>query len=258
MKKLTTKLLMSIIAVAFAFVALGTSTYAWFAMNTNVTANNIQLTAKSDNIFLQIKNASDESANAAKTQAAAVTASKEVYPVDYKSISAAGAVAWGTSTSDDPTQVNYTAKADLTDLASTTDHVWSDTFKFWISENASGSKGYNLKLTGVTVTGDDADTDLLPALRVLVVGGDGSMIWANTGASENSVSTAGITVINNKNLATAPTGFFNEVPNGETNAVEATVYVYFCGNDASVTTEQAQDLDQLTISLSFAVDSTNN
>ena len=57
MKKFTTKLLMSIIAVAFAFVALGTSTYAWFAMNTTVSANNIQLTAKSDNIFLQIKNA---------------------------------------------------------------------------------------------------------------------------------------------------------------------------------------------------------
>ena len=48
MKKFTTKLLMSIIAVAFAFVALGTSTYAWFSMNTSVSASNLTIKAKAD------------------------------------------------------------------------------------------------------------------------------------------------------------------------------------------------------------------
>jgi hypothetical protein len=54
MRKLTTKLLMSIIAVAFAFVALGTSTYAWFAMNTTVEANTMTVNAKSDSNYLLI------------------------------------------------------------------------------------------------------------------------------------------------------------------------------------------------------------
>ena len=48
MKKFTTKLLMSIIAVAFAFVALGTSTYAWFSMNTTVSATGMEVGAKSN------------------------------------------------------------------------------------------------------------------------------------------------------------------------------------------------------------------
>lgn len=54
MKKFTTKLLMSIIAVAFAFVALGTSTYAWFTLNTQVSATNLQVTAKSNATYLLI------------------------------------------------------------------------------------------------------------------------------------------------------------------------------------------------------------
>ena len=54
MKKLTRKLLMSIIAVAFAFVALGTSTYAWFSMNQTVAVEGMQISAKSDSTYLII------------------------------------------------------------------------------------------------------------------------------------------------------------------------------------------------------------
>jgi len=62
MKKFTTKLLMSIIAVAFAFVALGTSTYAWFSMNTEVSASGLSITAKADETFLLISETNTEAA----------------------------------------------------------------------------------------------------------------------------------------------------------------------------------------------------
>ncbi len=45
MKKLTRKLTLSLVAVLFAMLALGTSTFAWFSMNTTVTASDISVTA---------------------------------------------------------------------------------------------------------------------------------------------------------------------------------------------------------------------
>ncbi len=45
MKKLATKLMISVLSVALAFIALGTSTFAWFSMNTTVEATGMQLTA---------------------------------------------------------------------------------------------------------------------------------------------------------------------------------------------------------------------
>ena len=54
MRKFTTKLLMSIIAVAFALVALGTSTFAWFSMNTTVEVRGMEIGARSNNTFLLI------------------------------------------------------------------------------------------------------------------------------------------------------------------------------------------------------------
>ena len=50
MKKLIPALCMLLIAAAM----LGTSTYAWFSMNTTVTATGMQVKAKSDAKFLQI------------------------------------------------------------------------------------------------------------------------------------------------------------------------------------------------------------
>ena len=50
MKKLIPALCMLLIAAAL----LGTSTYAWFSMNSSVTAEGMTINAKSESIFLQI------------------------------------------------------------------------------------------------------------------------------------------------------------------------------------------------------------
>jgi len=87
MKKFTTKLLMSIIAVAFAFVALGTSTYAWFSMNTTVKAENMVVTAKSDSTYLLIGTSAAattvQAGNATETDAVLEGTSTEVFPIAY-------------------------------------------------------------------------------------------------------------------------------------------------------------------------------
>lgn len=54
MKTFTRKLFISMIAVVFAFIALGTSTFAWFSMNTRVDVSGMEIGARSNNTFLLI------------------------------------------------------------------------------------------------------------------------------------------------------------------------------------------------------------
>lgn len=67
MKKLIPALAMLLIAA----VMLGTSTYAWFSMNTTVTATGMQITAKSNNTYLLINTGDNDTAD--EIQAAGVT-----------------------------------------------------------------------------------------------------------------------------------------------------------------------------------------
>ena len=55
-KALKTQLLAAIAMVLVASIALGSSTYAWFASNTKVDATGMQVTAQSTQAFLLISN----------------------------------------------------------------------------------------------------------------------------------------------------------------------------------------------------------
>ena len=122
-RKLIPALCMLLVSALF----VGTSTYAWFSMNKTVTATDMKVTAKSDNIYLQIKQADATAADWATTDAA-VTAPKDLYPVDYKTIDQ-GTVTWGRTDSDKTDSVKYTAKNSLVDVADTANYVWSGCIK---------------------------------------------------------------------------------------------------------------------------------
>lgn len=236
-RKLIPALCMLLVSALF----VGTSTYAWFSMNTSVSATNMQVTAKSDNIYLQIKQADATAADWDKTDAA-VTGAKDLYPVDYKSINGA-TVAWGRTDSDKTNSVKYTEKGKLTDVTDTAKYVWSDKFQIRVADQQATAT--NLILSGVTVTGT---SEMSEALRVLVVTKDGAMIWANTGAEYNNVAATGVgtpvAVNGSNNLAATVT---NGTP------IEVTVYVYFDGNDDSCYTDGVvEELKQMDISLTFS------
>ncbi|MGN1052821.1 MAG: hypothetical protein ACI4SH_05475, partial [Candidatus Scatosoma sp.] len=77
MKKLLPAICMTLLAAAL----LGSSTFAWFSMNTQVKATGMQITAKSDNMFLQIVNSTDSfNDSEAQTSATATNGSKAVRP----------------------------------------------------------------------------------------------------------------------------------------------------------------------------------
>lgn len=54
MTKLTRKLFVSIMTLVLTVMALGTSTFAWFSMNTTATATGMTVTAKSNATYLLI------------------------------------------------------------------------------------------------------------------------------------------------------------------------------------------------------------
>ena len=96
MKKFTTKLLMSIIGVAFAFVALGTSTYAWFAMNQEVAVTGMQISAKSDSTYLIIGSENN------------LTTVQRIYDIEVRAYSLISANSTQTISSQGVKITNYT------------------------------------------------------------------------------------------------------------------------------------------------------
>ena len=65
MRKLSKKLLLSILSVALVFIALGTTTFAWFSLNSEVPVTGMTVNTKVSNYLLI---ADDTLANAAKKQ----------------------------------------------------------------------------------------------------------------------------------------------------------------------------------------------
>ena len=233
-RKLIPALCMLLVSALF----VGTSTYAWFSMNTSVSATNMQVTAKSDNIYLQIsqngKNTYD------KTAASTVDASTVIYPVDYRTL-AAGAVTWGNAASDDPGQVKYTERAALKAIADENIGKYVLTQKFDIKVADAQATAANLTLSEVSVTGNSI---MKEALRVVVVSDTGAVVWANEGAKENGKALPGagqVTVAAGDLAATV-----SNVP------TTVTVYVYFSGNDDTCYTNNIkQAFENMKVDLTF-------
>ena len=162
MKNLRKKLFLSILAVAFAVVSLGTSTFAWFAMNNTVTATGMQVSAKSDSEYLIITegtwNASANTKSITSTHAAV-----ELYPVTpavgLTSANVASESSWKYAYSDNSgeSQPNQaTDKYTLVGSGQLGKYVAQETFYVGLNEanaiasNATESEGA-LMLSGITL-----------------------------------------------------------------------------------------------------------
>ena len=294
MKKITRKLFISIIAVAFAFIALGTSTYAWFSMNTTVTVSNMELTAKSDNTYLLIgtvNNAATIQAITPESNATNVNVTfedSEVYP-SAPALDADKAALL-------PVQTYYVAedqeviaeekevgdvkvkglKVDKTPItvagAVVNDKASAAVVTNWYTATAASSdaptmepgsarqlttfNGYVLTSTVYLTVAQGAN----PANNLKV----SATITQKTGG--NDVSAVKVIVAtqdkmrvlsNNSGL----TDLFDETHNTEINAngtLEVNIYVYYDGDAAPVYTNNMANLKGANISLAFTVDPITN
>ena len=241
------KLIPALCMLLVSAVLMGTSTYAWFSMNTRVTANGMQVTAKSENQFLQIVAGTDTFADdQALISATAKNGSKEVRPVsaveaftetsitklatDAASTVKSADIKWVEAYSNDPTSStkygNYSAVANATSTETSNVHTLVNSFKVRLNPKTGATSARNLKVASVTIasTNETANDSLLSAVKVLIVCGDDWAIWNNAGQVSYSKESSVIA---------------SEVTTTETTV---TVYIFFDGEETATTTNNAVKL----------------
>jgi len=278
MKKFTTKLLMSIIAVAFAFVALGTSTYAWFAMNTTVSATGMEVGAKSNSTYLLISKTNNTAAGIQgenittvdvaetgentlvlpskpkETAEVAASGAEPNYTTTFfangttvvsDATTAAAAANWYTATSHDPSAaIDFDEGANDIHSLNTTSGNTYEFSKYVIKKTvyltlAVGSnKAYNL-----TVTPTIAKKVTNPAQDA----DDISAVKVLVACGDNFK-------ILDSSMTTAQTLYDTtnyDLTDGSVLTVD--IYIYYDGSESIVTTNTSADLATATISLAFGV-----
>ena len=265
MKKLIPALCMLLIAAAL----LGTSTYAWFSMNSTVTASGMTVTAKTESVFLQIIKSGD-AFDSSKAQVSAIIeyansegwgALKPTAPAATFTPAESGgttgsktALTSGTTFAAMEFVEAFSAAPGESAIRGGEDGVYTKVTdaakaggtytllnKFYVRLNptAGPQDAENLKVSAVnieSVDGADDDTNtndvMKPAVRVLVVSDGGWTIWKYDTAAGKCVSaiSSGSDIIANKVSPTTE------------NHKEVSVYIYFDGEDGTTTTNNAGTL----------------
>ncbi|MBR0235131.1 MAG: hypothetical protein IJQ37_01595 [Clostridia bacterium] len=266
MKK-TLKLIPAIVMLLISAILVSTSTYAWFSMNSNVTATGMSVQAKAEGGIV-ISNANG---SVWSNTANAVTASAVLYPTSTKDVTS-----WyhNKSTNADDAQASQAASTyetlTLTKSATTygvgyvedgtagydgTEAAYYLLNTFTIKSSSENMSGITFYINSVSVTGTNTSAALDASLRVAIkIAGDSSTyIYAPvTGATTNykvggSDQTA-ITVktASDKNVATA----INAI---STTGIGVEIYAYFEGEDAACKSTNASGLtlDDLAVTVVF-------
>lgn len=259
------KLIPALCMLLISAMLVGTSTYAWFSMNTQVTATGMQVKAVAEDGIL-ISNADKSS----WTNSATAKVTTAVLVPTSTAGTKTPAWAHATSTNADDAEANQ-AVANYTDLSL----KWSNTTygegfvdidggtansrdenekayvllnEFYIKSSGDtltlgADKTYkDLYINDVTVTSAGTWLKIDNSLRVLVVVGDAAYIYApvidqasgTTTVSYKFKNTTDVTALN----ATTAAGYdkttsTTSIGNTNDTAVKAQVYVYFEGEDAN-------------------------
>ena len=247
MKKLIPAICMTLIAA----VMLASSTFAWFSMNTSVTANGMEVVAKSDNTYLLISS-TKSTAGEIQTENSILTtlavANPKVYPCAPVTNSTETGKLSGTAivTNANASTVGnwYTASAGASDKA---DIDWNTakvltTFdgyviqeKVYLTVAKGANDANNLKVTPTIAAKSGVSGTLVDAVRVLITTSDGGFEILKKDSGEVDIKGS------NTNLT-------------DSTVLTVNIYIYIDGNDATVYTNNAVDLAMATISLVFSVD----
>lgn len=260
MKKLIPAICMTLIAA----VMLASSTFAWFSMNTQVTATGMQVAAKSDNTYLLISSdkttaAEIQDQNRTTVDFAVGSSEAKVYPcapaisdaeVGYLTTSGFK-VGGGNITVEGVKVTNATTAAAVTNwytanaAASSASAIKADTarqltdFTGYVIKKtvyltvAKGANGANNLTVTPTITGTGKD---LTAAHVIVATSDGGF----------------------ENLTNTNNGIKVDIKGSNTPLTESTVltveiYIYIDGNNTNIFTNNIADLNGVTIELAFNV-----
>ncbi len=224
-KALKSQLLAAVAMVLVAAIALGGSTFAWFAANSNVTADMSSITAMSDAAFLEIKKAADAWANNTGVTFT-VDEAKALLPARYKASSES---LFETAFAAAPTAaaIKDGSAADVT-TANLAKYAWKET----VNIRAQSGTFNNLTISAVAINKASGDSGLISAGRILAVCGDNKQVWSASGK-----------VTGSDNLYTP--NFTNQ------DTITVDLYFYYDGDDTNVYTNNITALKAITSSVTF-------
>lgn len=272
-KALKTQLLAAIAMVLVASIALGSSTYAWFASNSKVEATGMSVQATTAKNLVISTNATLHT-DEATTQASAFTGTCTLNPSSVQTL--AGSQNFFKVT--DSKGVDYTggkAGVDTKFEAATpvTSQISGDVAKhtFYIRVDGTASDTMkNLYVNSITVTRGTTQ-DISKALRVGVVCGDNGFIYApitDATTTYNAINKAGT-------VASVETGIYKDDTGSALNArttaltayestsvlanevksnayTQVDIYIWYEGEDDACTSANGVSVETLSVSLEFS------
>ena len=249
MKKMR-KLIPALAMLLVSAVMMSTASFAWFSMNTTVTADGMSITAKNDSKYLQIIKAGDSFDNeAAQTSATAVNASNEVRPVtivnslesDKKTVvpyDGNTAPVWVEAFSASPDQSEMRENSEYKVVSNLEGHALVNTFKVRMNPATGVDEGEDLYVSGVTVTATDSEKAALKdAIRVAFVGTDFGVIFDADGNKVGGTDDDSAIIIDT----------VDDV------GVEFSVYIFIDGEDDAATTNNAALDSGYTVEFSLSI-----
>lgn len=237
------KLVPALCMLLISAVLLGTSTFAWFSMNTTVTATGMQVTAKTNHTYLLISKTNDKVAlqtdpDANDTKVTYEAAASKLAPSAHDAFETTGASTaaatvgkWFTAQGSDPSKSDMKTDTKKT-LTNFDGYVLTETVYITVTKDSADAKNLKVKATITNNTAAPA-TDIAP-LKVLVVCGDNYVEFDSTELEDASKVLA----------ATISKDVLTKVD----------IYIYYDGNHANVTTNNAANLGGAKVDLTFSVD----
>ena len=255
--KLTKKLLPALGMLALSACMLVTSTFAWFSMNTQVSATNMQVTAVTDQIFLQIvkgaNNTTDFENGTVQSEAKADNNTKKYGAVNVyadatgTAYTGGNTFSWLTATASDPSKFDQTS--DFTAVSADT-YTYKTQYTLRLDPTAGEVDGGKLDVS-VAFASTYSDT-IAEAVAVLVVCEDDnlSMLFTQSTAGTFTKKAGDPWLTSTK----FPASTLNDI---KTKTV--TVYVFFDGSNAKCTTNNATQATgaPYAVNVTFNVNTTN-
>lgn len=252
-KHLRKQLMAAIAMVVVAGVALSSATYAWFVSNNTVTATTSSISAQSNAAYLVIDNAAagaTSTSSTSSTTASETPADKKVYPAQviadgvWQSAYASATNA-ATEAADTRFTIKSSGKTDGSAAAAVAeDYAIENTF--YIGTGTYDGKFENLTVKNVEVSG--ASSELVSAVRVLIVCGDKWCVWGNGAKVSTYTTTAGAQNLSGTNYADNSV-IAATVEKGTDQTIK--VYVYYDGADTNVFSDNLADLTECGITITF-------
>ena len=251
--KMTRKLIPALVMLLVSAIMLSTASYAWFASNSTVDANNMHVKVKANTQFLEISKSKDAGFATAVDYETAGLADGGTKLVTQRTANTDGTVDvnWYIGSSSSESAVGNT---DMTSAIAT----WSDGSKplsadyalineMYVRASEKSDLGFtNFMFDTVTVVAEDGEINnsLANALRVLVVATD---------ANNNTIIGTGLWKYDETmSYVTADGTNASILPAVALRSTyKLTVYVYFDGEDSSAITNNTVGLEELIVSVSF-------